>query len=151
MSTQNPFLSPSTLPYGLPPFAEIEPEHFRPAFEAGFAEQLAEVAAIVANDEEPTVANTLIPLETSGQVLHRVATVFYNKSSADSDDFTDELEEEIAPRFAAHSDAIRLDPALYARIAHIHEALSADGPRTAPDADPETRYLVERYFTEATP
>ena len=56
-----------------------------------------------------TFENTMIPLEKSGQTLDRVATVFYNKSSADSNDFTNELEEEIAPLLASHSDAIRLD------------------------------------------
>ena len=56
--------------------------------------------------------------------------------------YSNELEEEMAPRLAAHQDAIRLDPALYARIARLHEQLD----RLAPD--PEARYLVERYRTE---
>jgi peptidyl-dipeptidase Dcp len=146
MSQPNPFLAPSTLPHGLPPFAEIAPEHFRPAFDAGFAEQLAEVAAIIADPAEPTVENTLLPLERSGRLLERVANVFYNKSSADNDDFVSELEEEIAPRMAAHSDQIRLDPTLYARVAAIHAGLD-QGPSSH---DPETRYLIERYFAELT-
>ena len=138
----NPFLAKSTLPFQLPPFADITDEHYRPAFDAGFAEQLAEIAAITAQSEPATFENTLIPLETSGQVLDRVATVFFNKSSADSNDFTNALEEELAPQLAAHGDAIRLDPALYTRIAAVH----AD--RESLDA--EQRYLVERYFTEYT-
>jgi len=138
----NPFLAKSTLPFQLPPFADITDEHYRPAFDAGFAEQLAEIAAITAQTEPATFENTLIPLETSGQILDRVATVFFNKSSADSNDFTNALEEELAPQLAAHGDAIRLDPTLYARIAAVH----AD--RESLDA--EQRYLVERYFTEYT-
>ncbi|MCY7324772.1 MAG: M3 family metallopeptidase [Microbacteriaceae bacterium] len=150
MSHSNPFLAPSTLPHGLPPFAEIAPEHFLPAFDAGFAEQLEEVAAISADPAAPTVENTLLPLERSGQLLERVANVFYNKSSADNDDFVSELEEEIAPRMAAHSDAIRLDPALYSRIAAIHASIPAGLDAGAAPLDPETRYLVERYFAELT-
>ena len=138
----NPFLAKSTLPFQLPPFADITDEHYRPAFDAGFAEQLAEIAAITGQDEAATFENTFVPLEKSGQILDRVATVFFNKSSADSNDFTNALEEELAPQLAAHGDAIRLDPALYARIAAVH----AD--REALDA--EQRYLVERYFTEYT-
>ncbi len=150
MSHPNPFLAPSTLPHGLPPFAEIAPEHFRPAFDAGFTEQLAEVAAISADPDAPTVENTLLPLERSGQLLERVASVFYNKSSADNDDFVSALEEEIAPRMAAHSDAIRLDPALYARVAAIHAGIHAGTDAGTAPLDPETRYLVERHFAELT-
>ncbi|MFP3465158.1 M3 family metallopeptidase [Leifsonia sp. SIMBA_070] len=140
----NPFFSPSTLPYGLPPFGDIRDEHYRPAFERGFEEQLAEIAAIVETDEAPSFENTMLPLERSGQTLQRVAEVFFNKSSSDSTDFTNALEEEIAPRLAAHSDTIRLDPRLYARIADLHGRLDELG------LDAESRYLVERYFTEFT-
>ena len=140
----NPFYVPSTLPYQLPPFAEIRDEHYRPAFERGFAEHLAEISAITAQEEPPTFDNTMLPLEKGGQILQRVAEVFYNKSSSDSTDFTNALEEEIAPLFAAHDDAVKLDPALYARIKTIHDQLDSLG------LDDESQYLVRRYFTEFT-
>ncbi|MCU1584024.1 MAG: Dipeptidyl carboxypeptidase [Microbacteriaceae bacterium] len=142
MVDQNPFLEPSSLPYGLPPFAEIRDEHYRPAFDAGFAEQLAEVAQITEQADSPTFENTFVPLEKSGQILERVATVFFNKNSSDSNDFTNALEEEIAPELAAHSDAIQLDSRLYSRIKTVFEQL----PQL--DLDAESKYLVERYHTE---
>lgn len=142
--TANSFFSPSPLPYQLPPFAEIRDEHYEPAFERGFAEQLAEVEAIAGSEEPPTFENTMIPLERSGQTLLRVAEVFFNKSSSDSTDFTNALEEEIAPKLAAHQDAIRLNPALYARIHALHEQRYELG------LDAESIYLIERYFTEFT-
>ena len=140
----NPFFSASTLPFELPPFAEISDEHYRPGFDKGFTEQLAEIERIVANDEAPTFENTFIPLERTGQVLSRVSAVFYNKSSSDSTEFTNELEEEIAPLYAAHSDAIRLDARLFARIDAVYRQLDDL------DLDPESRYLVERYHAEFT-
>ena len=140
----NPFFSASTLPFELPPFAEISDEHYRPGFDKGFTEQLAEIERIVANDEAPTFENTFLPLERSGQVLSRVSAVFYNKSSSDSSEFTNELEEEIAPLYAAHSDAIRLDARLFARIDAVYRQLDDL------DLDPESRYLVERYHAEFT-
>jgi peptidyl-dipeptidase Dcp len=143
-ASPNPFLSPSTLPYQLPPFAAIRDEHYRPAFEAGMAEQLAEVSAITADPAEPTVDNTLVALERSGRVLGRVATVFFALSSSDSTDFGSALEEELAPRLAAHTDSIRLDPALYARISTLYAR------RADLDLDAETAYLLERYYTEYT-
>ena len=141
---QTPFDAPSTLPYGMPPFAEIRDEHYEPAFEQGMAEQRAEIANITRRRDMPTFENTMIPLERSGQLLHRVATVFFNKASADGNDFTSELEERIAPKLAAHSDAIELDSQLYWRIKTLYDRLDDL------DLDPESRYLVERYFMEYT-
>ncbi|MEQ1737590.1 MAG: M3 family metallopeptidase, partial [Rhodoglobus sp.] len=140
----NPFFEPSTLPYGMPPFADIRDEHFRPAFEKGMTEQLAEIKEITGRSDLPTFENTMIPLESSGQLLERVATVFFNKTSADSNDFTNDLEEEVAPLLAAHSDAIKLDSQLYWRIGILHEQLDELG------LDAESRYLVERHYIEFT-
>ncbi len=140
----NPFLEPSTLPYGMPPFAEITDEHYAPAFEIGMEEHLKEIRSITMRRDMPTFENTMIPLEKAGQVLERVATVFFNKVSADGNDATAELEEEIAPKLAAHSDAIRLDSQLYWRIKTIHDQLDEL------QLDAESRYLVERYYMEFT-
>jgi peptidyl-dipeptidase Dcp len=139
---RNAFFQRSTLPYGLPPFEAITDDDFAPAFDRGMADQLTEVAAITSDPSEPTFDNTLVPLERSGQLLKRATQVFFNKSSSDTNDRVDELQEAYAARFAAHADAIRLDSALYARIRAVHE--TRDG------LQPEQRYLVERYFTEAT-
>ncbi|OUE31244.1 Peptidyl-dipeptidase dcp [Clavibacter michiganensis] len=139
-----PFLEPSTLPYGMPPFAEIREEHFRPAFEAGIAEHLAEVTAIAEQTEPPTFENTLVALERAGRTLDRVSHVFFTLSSADSSPFTRDLDAEIAPELAAHEDAIRLDARLYARIRAVHDARHESG------LDAESVYLVERYLAEFT-
>lgn len=141
----NPFFAPSTLPYQLPPFADIRDEHYEDAFEKGMEEQLAEISAITRKRDAPTFENTFPALESSGQTLQRVANVFFNKSSADSNDFTNELEERIAPKLAAHQDAILLDPFLYARVKAVFESLDAQPHLTAED-----RYLVERYYLEMT-
>jgi peptidyl-dipeptidase Dcp len=140
----NPFYEPFPAPYSLPPFADIRDEHYRPAFLAGMQQHRAEIDAITDNTDAATFENTFLPLERGGQLLHRVAGVFYNLTSADSSDFTNALEEELAPLLAAHSDAIRLDAALFARIATVHEQLPQLG------LDAESGYLVERYFTEFT-
>ena len=138
----NPFFEPSQLPFALPPFDEITDDHFAPAFDRGMAEQLAEVEAIVSDGADATFENTLVPLERSGQLLRRASVVFFNKTSADSNPRTEELQATYAARFAAHQDAIRLDPALYGRIKVVHD------DRAQLDAD--QRYLVERYYLELT-
>lgn len=138
----NPFFAPSTLPYQLPPFAEITDDHYAEAIEAGMAEQRREIGAITAQADEPTFANTIEPLERSGQLLGRVLRVFFNKSSADSNEATNALEERYAALLSAHEDAISLDAALFARI----DALYAQ--RDSLDLNDDQRYLIERRRTE---
>ena len=115
----NPFAAVSTLEYEMPPFALIRDEHYLPAFYAGMQEQLAEVNQIIAG-LDATFENTVVALERSGRTLLRVSQVFFNKSSSDTSDALDAIEEEIAPKLAAHSDAIKLNPALWNRIKTLH-------------------------------
>lgn len=131
--TQNPFLSPSELPYELPDFSAIREEHFLPAFEKAVAEHLAEVDAIVANPEPATFDNTIAELERSGRTLHRVEVVLNTLTGSDATDGIQEIERELAPRSAQHSDAILLNRGLWARI----QKVVTD--------DPEEAWLLERY------
>ncbi|NUP46223.1 MAG: M3 family metallopeptidase [Catenulispora sp.] len=121
MTTDNPFFQPSTLPYELPPFAAIAEEHYLPAFDAGFAEHLAQIKAIAGNPEPATFENTLVAMERAGGLLNRVALVFFAQTSSDTTDGLQELEQQISPRWAAHMDAITLDDALFARIDDLYE------------------------------
>ena len=133
----------------MPPFASIQDADYRPAFDKGMVDQLAEIRAITVHRDMPTFENTMIPLEKSGQLLERVATVFFNKTSADGNEFTSELEEELAPLLSAHADTIRLDARLYWRIKTLFEHLDTLRPDDK-HGDAESRYLVERYFAEYT-
>ena len=117
----NPFFVQSDLPLRYPHFDRIRDEHFAPAFEAGMAEHLKEVAAIAGNTEAPSFDNTLVALENSGQVLDRATTVFFNLVGTDTNDARKKLQAEFSPRFAAHRDAIMLDPALFGRIQALYD------------------------------
>lgn len=142
LPSDNPFARPSALPHGLPPFADLEVAHYRPAFDAGAAEQLAEVAAIVADPAEPDFDNTIVALERSGRLLDRVLRTFFNLVSSDGTPEMLTLEEELSPAYAAHRDAMHLDPGLFARVdavhAHRHEA----------HLDAEQVALVERHHKD---
>ena len=140
----NPLLSPSALPYALPDYAAIRPEHYIPAFQLAFEEHLAEISAITRVRSMPTFENTVVPLEQAGAMLDRVAHAFYTVSSADATTEIQEIDEELAPLMAAHDDAIRLDAQLYWRVKTVHEQLGDLS------LDPESRYLVERHFREMT-
>jgi peptidyl-dipeptidase Dcp len=140
----NPFLVPSPLPYRLPLFALVRPEHYREAIELGMREQRAEVEAIASDSAPPTFENTLVALERSGALLRRVLPVFENASSSDANEAIDRLEAELAPQLAAHRDAIRLDQRLFARIGVLYAGRDALG------LDSDQAYLLERVHREAT-
>ncbi|WP_425861662.1 M3 family metallopeptidase [Arthrobacter sp. TWP1-1] len=138
----NPFLKASTLPCQLPDFAAIAVEHYLPAFEAGFAQQLAEVQAITACAEAATFANTVLAMERSGAVLTRVANVFFNIASSDGTPAIQAIEAQVAPRLSEHDDTVLLNAALFERMM----AVPTEG------LDEESTRLVTEYrksFTRA--
>ncbi len=143
-SVANPLLAPSRLPYELPPFAQIEAAHYGPALTEGMAAHLIEIAAITADPRPATFANTVEALERSGQALHRATAVLFCLTSAASTPAIRAVEAEFAPKLAAHSDAIRLDPALFARLDQVHRQRGDLG------LDAEAVRLVERLHTDFT-
>ena len=142
MTNANPFAQRSTLEYELPPFADIKVEHYLPAFYEGCTQQLAEVQEILNTPGAATFENTIVALEKSGQKLMRMLLVFYNKSSSDTSDELDAIEEEMAPKLAAHQDAIQLNPILFKRIKDLYDARESIGLNT------EDAWLLERYYKD---
>ena len=135
----NPFLEPSELEYQLPPFERIRDEHYLPGFYAGIAAQKAEID-FINSQPEVTFENTIVALEKSGQILTRVANVFYNKSSSDTSDVIDSIEAEIAPKLAAHADSIKLDPTLFSRIKTLVTSSN--------DLNPEDSWVLKKYYED---
>ncbi|MEX1122663.1 MAG: M3 family metallopeptidase [Balneolales bacterium] len=126
LSDDNPFLSPSGLPFEAPDFDAISDEHYLPAFNEGIEQQLAEIEEIASNPEAPTFKNTIVAMEKSGDLLTRVSRVFFNMASANTNDTIQEVQSEMAPKLAAHSDNIRLNTELYERIETLHNAENLD-------------------------
>lgn len=129
----NPFAQDSDLPYALPDFTTIRDEHYLPAFEAGMAQERAEVDALLA-DAEPPTEELLLGLERSGALLHRVSTVFFNRTSSDTSPVLDALEEQVAPLLSEHHDAIYLDRRLFERLEALQARVDAGEVDLAPDA-----------------
>ena len=138
----NPFAHRSTLEFELPDFAAIKEEHYLPAFYAGCTEQLSEIEQILNSPGAATFENTIVAMEKSGQTLMRMLLVFYNKSSSDTNDAIDAIEEEMAPKLAAHQDAINLNPILFARIKNLYDNRDSLGLNS------EDAWLLERYYKD---
>lgn len=141
---ENPLLQQWRTPFGVPPFAEVRPEHFRPAFDAALSAHEREIAAIRENAAAPDFDNTIAALERGGQLLRRVAGVFFSLTGADTNDELQAIEREMSPRLARHASAISLDEALFARIDGLWAKRDALG------LDDEQHRVLERYHTSFT-
>jgi peptidyl-dipeptidase Dcp len=139
--SDNPLLVDWTTPFGVPPFERIKPEHFSPAYAQAFATHAAEVAAIAADPADPTFANTIDRLETAGQAIVRVSSVFGVLSGAHTNDAILEIERELAPLEAQHWNKILMDAALFRRIDALYRRRDELG-LTA-----EQQRVLERYHT----
>ncbi len=138
----NAFASPSPLLYQAPDFTRIRNSDFQPAIEEGMRQQLAELAAIIHDPALPTFENTILPLERSGQLLSRVQRVFGALTSANTNDTLQAIQRALAPRLAAHRDAIALNDTLFQRIKSLYDRREAQG------LDSLQRLVVERYYRD---
>lgn len=121
VQAENVLLKPSTLDYQAPDFDKIETANYEPAFELGMEEHTAEIDAIAGNEAPATFENTILAMEKSGELLTRVATIFFNLSSIISDKEIQRIEAEMSPRLTAHSDSIHLNSKLFERVKTVYE------------------------------
>ena len=133
----NPLLVKSGNYLQYPEFDLIEDDHYAPAFEAAMAEHIEEIEAIANNADAPTFDNTMVAMERSGQMLGRVARIFFSMAAANTNDTIEAVRSEMAPKLSAHRDAILLDPTLFERVKAVYEN------RDAIELDPESQRLVE--------
>ena len=138
----NPFYAPSTLPFQAPPFDRIKDEDYQPAIVAGMAEQLAEIGRIADDPAPPTFVNTFVAMQRSGRLLDRALSAFRGVSEADTNPALQRAKSALAPKLAAHEDAIHLNKKLFERIAAVYEK------RATLKLDPESRRLVEVTYDE---
>lgn len=113
----NPLLAETfDTPYGVPPFDLIKDEHFEPAILEGIKQHQAEIDAIANSTEEPTFENTIEAMENAGKLLGRNARIFYNLTSANTNDKLQEVAKTLSPKMSEHSDNINLNDKLFQRV-----------------------------------
>jgi len=142
VESENPLLSESSLPGQFPRFDLIKDRHFMPAFEQGMAAAQREVSAIAASTEAATFENTLVALERSGRLLGRVERVFSGLTGTLTNPELQTIQRTLSPLLAAHADAIRLNPALFAKIEFLFQA------RATLALDAESDRLLWRYYQD---
>lgn len=140
IQAQNPFFSAYKTPYDTPPFDKIKNEHYEPAIDKGIAEHQAEINKIVMVRSVPIFENTILPLEESGKLLSRVASVFFNLLSAESDDEMMEIAQRIQPKLSEHSNSITLNEGLFQKVKAVYDK------RFESNLTPEQIRLVEKTY-----
>ena len=136
----NPFAQPSTLPYQAPPFDRIRDTDYQPAIEAGMADSLAGVRRIADDPAAPTFDNVIVAMERNGAMLSRAQLAFGAVTQANTNPALQAAQAALAPRLAAYSDTIYLDPKLFARVKALHD-------RTASlKLDQEQSMLLDEYW-----
>lgn len=119
----NPFLTAWDTPYGIPPFADIDADHYLPAAKHAILELREDIAVILANTDAPSFENTILPLEQAGSQLTKVSLTFGNVANTESNDALRALQSEIYPMLTREYDAISLNPQLYARVKAVYDDL----------------------------
>jgi peptidyl-dipeptidase Dcp len=141
-STNNPLLKESALPLHYPPFDKIKNEDFKTGIEAGMREQLKEIGPIANNSAKPTFDNTIVALEKTGRLLERADRIFENMNACNTNPELQKIDKELAPKLSAHHDEIHLNAKLFARVQQLYDNRDKLG------LDPESAYLLERYYKD---
>lgn len=136
----NPFFSEYTTPFGVPPFDKIKVEHYKPAFTKALEEHDQEIKTIVENSDAPTFENTILAFDNSGELLTKVMLAFSSESSINATDELQALEQEIYPILSKHSDDIRLNADLFAKIKTVYDQRDSLG------LDKEQAKLLEKTY-----
>ena len=139
---ENPFYASSNLPFHAPPFDRIKDSDYQPAIEAGMAEQEREMDAIANNPAPPSFQNSFVAMEKTGQLLNRARAAFSAVAGANTNPYLQNVQRELAPKLAAHHDAIYLNPKLFARVHAIYDE------RASLQLDPESQRLVKIVYDE---
>ncbi|MDE3059167.1 MAG: M3 family metallopeptidase [Bacteroidota bacterium] len=141
-TSTNPFAQPSPLLYQAPPFDRIKDSDYQPALEEGMRQQFAEIEKIADNLSPATFENTIVAMERTGALLAHTEKVFFAMTSANTDDTLQRIQEEEAPRLAAHADAIHLNEKLFRRVKEVY------GQRDKSGLNVVQKFLVERYYKD---
>lgn len=137
---RNPFLEAYDTPYSIPPFDQITYEDYLPALEAGIAQKQACIDSITANPDTPTFANTILALEQSGEILDKVAAVFFALDESNNTPEMMEIAEKFYPEYSQFTDKVMMDPKLFDRVKYLYDR------RDSLDLTPDRKRAVETYY-----
>lgn len=153
LSSDNPFSSVSSLPYGLPDFAALKFEHLEPAVMETLRAEAAAWEEIAANPAPPTKQNTLEAIDEAAASSNRVLAVVYELASSVGGAHYEELMEKLAPILAEHGLKLWLDERIYRRCQTLAERaaageLAVEENAAAGGLDEESQWLLQNFLRD---
>ncbi|MFI3285617.1 MAG: M3 family metallopeptidase [Rikenellaceae bacterium] len=139
-SSSNPLLSEWETPFGAPPFEEIKPEHYMPAFEVAMKQHSEEIEAIVGSSEKPTFESVILAYDNSGKQLSDIYNIFGMISAAETNDELQAINEQLSPIITSHFGSIDLNEALFAKVKAVYDG------RLEVELDAEQLRLTEKIY-----
>lgn len=136
----NPFFKEWDTPYGIPPFDQIKDEHFAPAFDKAIAQARTDINLLANSATKPTFENTIEEIEYGSKLLTKVANVFFNLTSANTNPELQKIQKEIGPKLSALQDDMNLNADLFKRVAAVYERKDELGLR------PDQMLLLEEQY-----
>ena len=137
---QNPLLNKFETPFQSPPFHQIQTEHYLPAFQTAIEWSKIEIDGISSNSESPSFENTIVALETSGEMLSRISSIFFNMNSAETTDEIQKIAQEVSPMLCEFGNDIRLNPILFQRVKTVYDK------KEESDLTPEQLILLDKKY-----
>ena len=137
---ENPFFTEYETNFKIPPFSQINEDHFMPAFIKGMELHNEEINDIIENKEEPSFENIIVAMERSGSLLSRVSAVFFNLSGSTTNPKIQEIEKEISPKLSSHYDSISLNPEIFKKVKILWENIDSF------DLSLEERKILEETY-----
>lgn len=138
----NPFFAEYKTPFEVPPFDKIDTSHYMPAFIEGMKQHNEEIKAITENTQAPDFENTILAYDKSGKLLTKVASVFFNLKSANTNEKMQEIAVKVSPLLSEHYDNISMNPQLFEKIKAVYEKRETAG------LDDQQKRVVEKYYND---
>lgn len=140
MANNNPLLQQFETPFGVPPFADIQLEHYQPGITSLIDSLRDEINSISTNPDAPTFENTVVALERSGRALDQAAEIFFNLNSAETSDEMQALANEISPMLTEFGNEIMQNAELFERVKRVYDSQSEL------DLDKEDQMLLKKTY-----
>ena len=124
------------------PFPDIREDDYLPKLKSAIEAAKSEINAIANCSDEPTFENTMLALETAGEDVSLVSSIFYNLNHANTSDKMQQLAQEFGPILSAYSNDITLNAKLFQRIESVFQNQSKF------DLDTEEKRLLEETYQD---
>lgn len=125
MSTDNnPLLQEFNTFHNTAPFSLIKESDYESAFAKAIQIAKKEINSITENTAAPSFENTIEALDSSGETLGRISSIFFNLNSAETNDEIQRIAREVSPQLSEFGNDVTLNLDLFKRVKAVYDQKS---------------------------